>query len=119
MTHRQFSAGLGLVELLIATLIAIKPLAPRAAALGATAAVGMFATTLSFMATTPGTFEPTAGGFPALSAMPGQFLLKDAVLLAAAITLLAQSLQNSRIPKQNCRLPATHGSQRATRPSEP
>ena len=30
--------------------------------------------------TTPGVAEQTAGGFPAISAAPGQFLLKDAVL---------------------------------------
>jgi len=40
----------------------------------------MFLTTLSFLFTTPG-WEPTLG-FPGISAMPGQFLLKDVVLLA-------------------------------------
>src|SRR5215469_7454420 len=45
--------------------------------------VGMFLTTLSFLFTTPG-WEPTLG-FPGISAMPGQFLLKDVVLLGAAI----------------------------------
>jgi uncharacterized membrane protein YkgB len=44
----------------------------------------MFLTTLSFLVTTPG-WEPSLGGFPALSAMPGQFLLKDVVLLGAAL----------------------------------
>ena len=52
-----------------------------------------FALTLTFMFTTPGVTEPIAGGFPALSAMPGQFLLKDAVLLAAPFALLVRSLQ--------------------------
>jgi hypothetical protein len=33
--------------------------------------------------------EATAGGFPAISAAPGQFLLKDLVLLAAYSLLLA------------------------------
>jgi uncharacterized membrane protein YkgB len=32
------------------------------------------------------------GGFPALSAMPGQFLLKDLVLLAAALWSLGEVL---------------------------
>jgi uncharacterized membrane protein YkgB len=43
----------------------------------------MFLTTLSFLFTTPG-WEPTLG-FPAISALPGQFVLKDIVLLGAAI----------------------------------
>jgi MFS family permease len=30
-------------------------------------------------------FSPTLGGFPGISAMPGQFLLKDIVLLGAAV----------------------------------
>jgi Protein of unknown function, DUF417 len=39
----------------------------------------MFLTTFSFLFTTPG-WEPSLGGFPAVSAMPGQFVLKDIVL---------------------------------------
>ena len=52
----------------------------------------MFATTLSFLVTTPGVWEPTLGGFPALSAVPGQFLLKDVVLLGAALWTLGEAL---------------------------
>ncbi len=44
--------------------------------------------TLTFFFSTPGVAEATAGGFPAISAMPGQFLLKDLVLLAASLSLL-------------------------------
>ncbi len=35
-----------------------------------------YAITLTFFVTTPGVAEPTAGGFPAISAPIGQFLLK-------------------------------------------
>jgi uncharacterized membrane protein YkgB len=42
--------------------------------------------------TTPGVAKATAGGFPAISALPGQFLLKDLVLLAASLNLLVTSL---------------------------
>jgi len=42
---------------------------------------------------TPGVAEQTAGGFPAISAAPGQFLLKDAVLLAASLVLFVNSVQ--------------------------
>jgi reactive chlorine resistance protein C len=34
-----------------------------------------------------------AGGVPALSAMPGQFLLKDVVLLGASVWSLGESLK--------------------------
>ena len=51
---RGFSAVLGVIEVAIALLIAARPLAPRASALGSALAVGMFLTTLSFLATTPG-----------------------------------------------------------------
>jgi uncharacterized membrane protein YkgB len=49
--------------------------------------------TLTFLFTTPGVAEPTAGGFPAISAVPGQFLLKDVVLLAASLVLLLASVR--------------------------
>src|SRR6516162_8247513 len=77
MSHRGFSAVLGVVEVAIAILIAVRPFWPRASALGSALAVGMFLTTVSFLVTTPGVWEPSAGGFPALSALPGQFLIKD------------------------------------------
>lgn len=52
--------------------------------------------TLSFFVTTPGVAESSAGGFPAISAMPGQFLLKDTVLLAASLVLLLNSIRRMR-----------------------
>jgi reactive chlorine resistance protein C len=64
------------------------PWSPKASALGGALAILMFLTTLSFIFSTLG-WEPSLDGFPALSAMPGQFLLKDVVLLGAAIWSLA------------------------------
>ena len=87
-----FSALLGTAEIVIASLIALRPLSARASAVGSALAVGMFATTLSFLLTTPGVWEPSLGGFPALSAVPGQFLLKDVVLLGAALWTLGEAL---------------------------
>jgi uncharacterized membrane protein YkgB len=88
---RSVSALIGSAELVIAGLIAARPLSAPLAATGSALAVGMFLTTLSFMASTPGVFEASAGGFPALSVLPGQFLLKDVVLLAAALWSLAEA----------------------------
>lgn len=56
----------------------------------------MFLTTLSFMITTPG-WETSLGGFPALSAMPGQFLLKDIVLLGVALSTAGEALEAVRL----------------------
>ena len=91
MSVRGFSALLGVVEVSIALLVAARPLSPRASAVGSALAVGMFLTTLSFLATTPGVWEPSAGGFPALSGKPGQFLLKDLALLGISLWSFGES----------------------------
>jgi uncharacterized membrane protein YkgB len=43
------------------------------------------------MVTTPGIGEPTAGGFPVLSAN-GEFLMKDIALVGLALWLLVDSI---------------------------
>ncbi len=90
-TVRQFAAGLGVVEISIAILIAVRPWSRKACAIGSAIGVLMFLTTLSFLLSTPG-WEPSLGGFPALSGAVGQFLLKDVVLLGAAIWSLGEAL---------------------------
>src|SRR5436305_7688669 len=95
MSVQGFSALLGVVEVTIALLIAARPLSPRVSALGSALAVGMFLTTLSFLVTTPGVWEPSLGGFPALSALPGQFLIKDLALLGISLWTLGEAWQVS------------------------
>ena len=90
---QEFSHILGVLEITVALLIALRPISTMCAAAGSIMAIGMFMTTLSFIFSTPG-WEPTLGGFPALSAMPGQFLLKDIVLLGAAVWSLGDALQD-------------------------
>lgn len=90
-TVRQFAAGLGVVEISIAILIALRPWSRKACVIGSAVSVLMFLTTLSFLFSTPG-WEPSLGGFPALSGAVGQFLLKDAVLLGAATWSLGEAL---------------------------
>jgi reactive chlorine resistance protein C len=92
---RGFSAVLGVVEVAVAVLIGVRPLSPRASALGSALAVGMFLTTLSFLVTTPGVWEPSAGGFPALSGKPGQFLIKDLALLGVSVWSLGEAWKAS------------------------
>jgi uncharacterized membrane protein YkgB len=91
LTVRQFSAALGVVEISIAVLIALRPWSRQACAIGSAADSLMFLTTLSFLFSTPG-WEQSLGGFPSLSGAVGQFLLKDVVLLGAAIWSLGESL---------------------------
>jgi uncharacterized membrane protein YkgB len=92
---RSFAALLGVTEVAIALLIAARPLSPRASAVGSALAVGMFLTTLSFLLTTPGVWEPSLGGFPALSALPGQFLIKDLALLGISLWSLGEAWKAS------------------------
>ena len=55
--------------------------------------------TLSFLFTTPGIGEASAGGFPLLS-MTGQFLIKDVVLLGASVWTLSDALRAIRAANQ-------------------
>lgn len=90
LSVRGFATGLGIFEIAVAILIALRPWAAKFSALGSALAVLMFLTTLTFLFSTPG-WEPSLGGFPALSAAVGQFLLKDVVLLGAAIWTLGEA----------------------------
>ena len=92
LSVRGLSAAIGFSELVIAGLIASRAWSVKASAAGSLMAVGMFLTTLSFLFSTPGVIEASAG-FGVLSGMPGQFLLKDFVLLGASVWTLGDSLK--------------------------
>jgi uncharacterized membrane protein YkgB len=92
LSVREFSAGLGVAELSVAAGLLLGAFIPRVGIWAALESIAMFTGTLTFLVTTPGSFEPTLGGFPALSALPGQFLIKDFALLGASVWLLAASL---------------------------
>lgn len=83
---------IGSVELLTAIALVVGPFNRKIAVLGALSAAVTFLVTLSFLLTAP-VWEASLGGFPALNVLPGQFLLKDIVLLAAATTLLGKALK--------------------------
>ncbi|OBH55656.1 hypothetical protein A5685_09270 [Mycobacterium colombiense] len=84
--------ALGTMEIVAALLIALRPLWPRVSAAGSALAVVLFLGTLSFLFTTPGVVMTYVHGVPVLSALPGQFLLKDLVLLGVALWTLGESL---------------------------
>ena len=86
---------LGVVELSTAVVLVAGAFNPLASALGAAMSCLTYAITLTFLLSTPGVAEPMAGGFPAISAPIGQFLLKDVVLLAASLCLLQASMRRT------------------------
>lgn len=82
---------IGSIEIATALALAFGPFHRRVAILGALGAIATFAITITFLISAPG-WEASLGGFPALSVVPGQFLLKDIVLLAASVSLLGKAL---------------------------
>ena len=100
---RALGVALGTAEITAALLIALRPWWPRVSAAGSAFGVLLFASTLSFLFTTPGV--TAAGGFPVLSVLPGQFLLKDLVLIGAALWTLGDSLGAGR--PQACPAPGS------------
>jgi len=89
-----FAYGLGLVIVSIGILIALHPVLPQFAAVGSFLLILMSCTTLSFLVTTPEAWVPALGdaahGFPYLSGV-GRLVVKDAIMLGAAVVTLADS----------------------------
>jgi uncharacterized membrane protein YkgB len=85
--------GLGTLEIVAAILIVARPVSARLSAIGSALAIVLFCGTVSFLFTTPGVVSRFAGPVPVLSALPGQFLLKDVVLLGVAVWTLGEALQ--------------------------
>jgi uncharacterized membrane protein YkgB len=103
VAHRQwhesngtytFARALGVVIVFIGVLIALHPYRPQIAAVGSFLLVFMALTTLSFLITTPEAWVSplgdTAHGSPYLSGT-GRLVIKDAIMLGAAVTTLADS----------------------------
>lgn len=81
---RTVSALFGIFEITAGVLIATRRWLPRVSGFASVAASGMFVITLSFLFTTPGALEP---GNPA-----GGFLMKDILLLGAALFTAGEAL---------------------------
>ncbi|KJK48641.1 membrane protein [Lentzea aerocolonigenes] len=88
--------ALGTTEIIAAALIAVRPFWPRVSAVGSGVAIVLFLGTLSFLFTTTGVVQQLAGPLPVLSGNPGQFLLKDLVLLGVCVWTLGESLTAAR-----------------------
>ncbi len=110
---RTLASLIGITEIVLGLLIATRPFAPRVSAMGSLGAVGVFLITLTFVLTTPGVWQP-GYGFPYPSPMPGQFLLKDVLLLGAAIWTAGEAMHAAEHPASN-RVAST-GNMPRTRP---
>lgn len=92
---KTLSGIIGVTEIVLGLMIALRSFAPKISAIGSLGAIVMFLTTLSFALTTPGTWQPDYG-FPYPSPMPGQFLAKDIILLGAAVWTAGEALKAAR-----------------------
>lgn len=101
LTVQGVSMLIGTIEIVLGLLIATRPFAPQISAIGSIGAIIMFLITLSFLLTTPGVWQP-GYGFPFPTPMPGQFLLKDILLLGAAVWTAGEALRaaqrHDRVP---------------------
>lgn len=89
LSVRSVSNLVGAVEVLTALLIAVRPISPRLSFIGSLGAVIMFAVTVSFLFTTPSSFEVVDGLWVPGGA--GSFLIKDLTLLGAALYTAAEA----------------------------
>lgn len=86
---------LGITEILLGLLVSLRPVNARLSASGSMGAVLMFLVTLTLLFTTPGVIAP-GYSFPVLSANVGQFIVKDVILLGAAIWTAGEALRAFR-----------------------
>ena len=80
---------IGVIEIVVALLIGLRPLSAKLSFIGSIGATITFVLTVSFLLSTPGAFQ-FSHGFPLLGDA-GQFLIKDLVLLGASIWTAAEA----------------------------
>ena len=88
---RRLAALVGVTQITLGSLIAARPFAPRASAVGSLGAAALMVSTLSFLVTTPEAWQEGKG--PPQLSMLGEALLKDSVLLGASLLTAADSLR--------------------------
>lgn len=99
----EFAYGLGTVIVVYGVMIAMHPISPRIAALGSFLVFTMSFVTLSFLVTTPECWVLPLGspehGFPLLSGA-GRLVVKDAIMMGAALVTMADSAKASLRSRQ-------------------
>lgn len=101
LSVRATSDLLGVFEVAVGLLLAAHRWLPRASGFAGLAASGMFVITLSFLFTTPGVMEPTN--------QMGGFLMKDILLLGAALFCASESLRAAGSALDPQRTPISRG----------
>ncbi len=91
MSVQAFAEFLGVIEITLAILIALRAFAPKLSAIGSMGAIIMSLITLTLLFTTPGVWQE-GYGFPFLSGNPGGFLAKDVLMLGAAVWTAGEAL---------------------------
>ena len=86
---------IGIIELAVGALIMTRARSARLSGIGSLGAALTFIITLTFLLSTPGVWQE-GYGFPFLSGMVGQFLIKDVVLLAASIWTAGEAFAAAR-----------------------
>lgn len=89
LSVRAVSGVIGVVEISVAVLMALRPVSPKASFLGSVGAIITFLTTVSFLFTTPGVLDHSHV-VPLLGDLGG-FLIKDLALLGCAVWTAAEA----------------------------
>jgi len=95
LTIQAASNVIGLIEITVAVLIALRPVSAAASLVGSLGAAVTFVLTLSFLFSTPGAVA-LRYGFPVLGGT-GQFLIKDLVLLGASLWTGAEAYRATKV----------------------
>jgi uncharacterized membrane protein YkgB len=90
-----FAKVLGIIEIGLGVLICCRPFSSKISAIGSIGAIFTFIITITFLLSTPGIIQP-GYSFPFISPMPGQFLIKDFVLLGASVWTAGEALNASK-----------------------
>ena len=89
LSVRAASSVIGVVEISVALLMALRPISPKASFFGSVGAIITFLTTVSFLFTTPGVLDHSHA-VPLLGDLGG-FLIKDLALLGCAVWTAAEA----------------------------
>jgi reactive chlorine resistance protein C len=91
---------IGVIEIAVAVLIALRPFSARLSFIGSIGAIITFLLTVSFLLSTPGAIQFSHGFL--LLGDAGQFLVKDLVLLGASIWTAAETRNGDQFPESPC-----------------
>lgn len=95
LSVQKVSDIIGIIEIGIALLIALRPLSPTLSCVGSIGAIATFLVTCSFLVSTPGAIQLSKGLL--LLGDTGQFLIKDLVLLGASFWTASEAIHAFRL----------------------